>query len=346
MVPYWLFLAIPVGVIVANLRFNERSKVWAWAMVWMFFSFAIGLRFEVGGDWNAYIRLLQVQDGKTFWSALTAGDPGYYALNWLVAQLGGSIYLVNTICGMVFMAGVVRFARSQPLPWLALLVSVPYMIIVVGMGYTRQSVALGLVLISLVSLTNGKIRWFVFWVMIGASFHKSAILMLPLAALSATSNRFWSLFWISLMSLLGGYLFVFDSAEELWVNYVEADLHSQGGLVRVLMNAIPAMLFLGFRSYFLLSESERKLWFWMSLLALICIPLVIISSTATDRVALYLIPVQVFVFSRFPFIVSDPRQRGLITLAVVGYYILVQAVWLLFATNAAKWLPYQASFMA
>ena len=341
MLPYWLFFLFPAGVILANRRLAPSSQTLAWWLVWLFFSLAIGLRFEVGGDWFAYVRHLELRAATSLTDVLLGSDPGYYLVNWLVAQAGGSIIWVNAACGMIVMAGVVRFARSQPLPWLALLVAVPYLIIVVGMGYTRQSVALGFLLIGLVSLRNRQMRWFVFWVMLGATFHKSAVLMLPVAALASTSNRFWSFFWVGLMSLVGGYLFVFDSAERLWTNYVEADYQSQGGLIRVLMNAIPALLFFVFQRSLRLSEAERKLWFWMSLLALACIPLVMISSTATDRVALYLIPIQMFVFARLPFVVSDPRHRGLITLAVVGYYGLVQAVWLFFASHAFVWLPYR-----
>lgn len=341
MLPYWLFLLIPAGVVLANQRLADKSKPYAWGLAWLVFSLAIGLRFEVGGDWFAYINLLEIHIAKSLWEVISGGDPGYYLLNWLVGQVGGTIYWVNTLCGMIVMAGVVRFARSQSLPWLALLVAVPYLIIVVGMGYTRQSAALGLLLIGLVSLGNAQMRWFVFWVMLAASFHKSAVLMLPVAALAATSNRFWSLLWVSLISLVGGYLFVFDSAERLWANYVEADYESQGGLIRVLMNAVPAMLFFVFRRYLKLTEAEDKLWFWMSVLSLACIPLVVLSSTATDRVALYLIPIQMFVFARLPFVVTDPRHRGLVTLGVVGYYGLVQAVWLFFAGHSFAWLPYQ-----
>ena len=320
---------------------SERSQVWVWCFVWLFFALAIGLRFEVGGDWWSYLRHLDMRATTSFSDVLLGSDPGYYFINWIVAQVDGSIYWVNTACGMILMTGIVRFAKAQPLPWLVLLVAVPYLIIVVGMGYTRQSAALGLLLIGLVSLSNAQLRWFVVWVMLGATFHKSAVLMLPVAALASTSNRFWSLLWIGLMSLIGGYLFVFDSADRLWANYVEADYQSQGGLIRVLMNAVPAALFFLLGRHFRLTEAEGKLWFWMSLLALICIPLVVLSSTATDRVALYLIPIQLFIFSRLPFIFKDPRRRGLVVLGVVGYYTLVQAVWLFFASHSFAWLPYQ-----
>lgn len=341
MLPYWLFFLLPAGVVLANRRLTANSRLYVWGSIWLLFSLAIGLRVQVGGDWYNYLRLFDSHSAKSLWQVVSGGDPAYYLLNWIALQAGGSILWVNTICGMIVMAGVVRFAHAQPLSWLALLVAIPYLIIVVAMGYTRQSAALGLLLIALVSLGKGQMRWFVFWVLLGAAFHKSAVLMLPVAALASTSNRYWSLFWVGLMSLVGAYLFLYESADALWANYVEADYQSQGGLIRVLMNAVPAVLFFIFRRYLRLSEAEDKLWFWMALLSLICIPLVVLSSTATDRVALYLIPIQMFVFARLPFVVSDPRHRGLITLGVIGYYGLVQAVWLFFATHAYAWLPYE-----
>ncbi|WP_417522039.1 EpsG family protein [Marinobacter sp.] len=341
MLPYWLLLSLPIGVILANRRLSERSQGWVWLVAWAFFVLAIGLRFEVGGDWFSYLFHLDLRATTSITDVFLGSDPGYYLINWIVAQAGGSIYWVNTACGMILMSGIVRFARTQPLPWLVLLVAVPYLIIVVGMGYTRQSAALGFLLIGLVSLANAQMRWFVFWVMLGATFHKSAVLMLPVAALASTSNRFWSLLWVGLISLVGGYLFVFDSADALWTNYVEADYQSQGGLIRVLMNSVPAVLFFLLRRQLRLSDAEEKLWLWMSILALACIPLVVLSSTATDRVALYLIPIQLFVFSRLPFVMSEPRYRGLVVLGVVGYYTLVQVVWLFFASHAFAWLPYQ-----
>lgn len=341
MLPYWLLLSLPVGIVLVNRRLNEQGKFWVWLAVWLLFVLAIGLRFKVGGDWFSYLNHLDLRTTMPLSEVLMKSDPGYYLINWLVGQAGGSIYWVNTVCGMILMTGIILFARSQPLPWLALVVSVPYLIIVVGMGYTRQSAALGLLLIGLVALGNAQIRWFLLWVLLGATFHKSAVLMLPVAALASTSNRLLSVVWIGLVTVVGGYLFVFDSAEVLWTNYVEADYQSQGGLIRVLMNSVPAVLFFLLRRQLKLSPEENRLWFWMSVLALVCIPLVLLSSTATDRVALYLIPIQLFVFSRLPFVMQEPQHRALIVMGVVGYYTLVQTVWLFFASHAFAWLPYQ-----
>jgi hypothetical protein len=66
------------------------------------------------------------------------------------------------------------------------------------------------------------------------------------------------------------------------------------------------------------------------------------SSTVVDRIALYLIPLQLFVLSRLPGVFSQGgRPNGQMTLLVVGYAALLQFVWLNFAFHAEYWLPYQ-----
>jgi len=341
MLPYWILFSIPAFAMLAPSMLRPQSQR---TLLWLaggVFALAIGLRFEVGGDWPHYLVYLDISSRLGFYDILRQGDPGYYLVNWLVWNLGGDIYGVNLVCGAIVMTGVTRFSLRQPLPWLSLLVAVPYLIIVVAMGYTRQATALGFILLGLVALGDRNLRRFVFWVLIGAVFHKSAVLMIPIAALTSGGNRWWNGFWVGIMALLGGYLFLFDSVDALWANYVEADYQSAGGLIRVLMNSVPALLFLLLNKRMQLTAAEQRLWWWISVLCVACIPLVILSSTATDRVALYLIPVQLFVFSRLHQIADDGFWRSMIVLGVVCYYGLVQFVWLNFAVHAFAWLPYQ-----
>lgn len=341
MLPYWLLFLIPAVGVFSPGMLNARSQRCVLWLIGAVFTLAIGLRFQVGGDWAAYLGYLERGAALNFLEVFERGDPGYYLVNWLVGNLGGPIYWVNGLCGLVVMVGVIRFVLRQPLPWLALLVAVPYLIMVVAMGYTRQATALGFVLLGLVALGDGKLRVFVVWVLIAAAFHKSAVLMIPVAALASGGNRLWIGFWVGLMTLLGGYLFLFDSADALWTNYVEADYQSSGGFIRVMMNAVPALLFVLLRNRLDLNPSESRLWWWMAVLSIVCIPLVLLSSTATDRVALYLIPIQLFVFARLHLISADLVWRSMIVLGVVAYYALVQFVWLNFAVHSSYWLPYQ-----
>jgi hypothetical protein len=112
-------------------------------------------------------------------------------------------------------------------------------------------------------------------------------------------------------------------------------------LIRVLMNVVPALLFIAFRRRIAPDPQERRLWAWMAVLALACLPLVGLASTAVDRIALYLIPLQLFVFSRIPRLARTVEVRTPLVLAVVAYYTAVLFVWLNYAAHAFAWVPYQ-----
>lgn len=336
-----MFMLPCIGVL-TRPRLGERDAKLVWFLAGLIFAIVIGFRYEVGGDWFNYLPHFEETGKLDFIAAITVnGDPAYYGLNWIVAQFGGAIYWVNWVCAVVLMCGTVTFCRNQPNPWLALLVSVPYMLIVVGMGYTRQSVALGFALLGLVALGNGQVRGFVIWVMLGALFHKSAVLLLPIAALAASRNRLLTAFLILIAAALMYYLLLQRSADAMWANYVDADKQSQGGAIRVVMNAVPAALLFIFRKRLLPDSQERKLWLWMVMFALICIPLVLKASSAVDRIALYLIPLQLYVFARLPRLAKGAQARAMIVLAIISYYAAVQFVWLNFAAHADAWVPYQ-----
>lgn len=339
--PFWLMFLVPAfGVLVPRRLPAAQASVMWWA-VGLLFALIIGLRHEVGGDWFNYLPHFERAATMSFAEAAGMGDPGHYVLNRLVAGLGGSIYTVNLIYGAVLMIGTVVFCRRQPNPWLALLAAVPYMLIVVGMGYTRQSVALGLALLGLVALREQRVRAFVLCVAVGALFHKSAVLLLPIAVLASSRNRWLTGAMVLLSTALLYYLLLADSAEAMWTNYVEADMQSSGGAIRVAMNAVPAALLIVFRKRLVPEPGERRLWLWIAVFAMLCLPLVGIASTAVDRVALYLIPLQLYVFSRLPRLATTIRARTAVVVGILSYYAAVQFVWLNFATHAPYWVPYQ-----
>ena len=339
--PYWLMFLVPAWGVLAPGRLPERQSRVMWILVGIMFAVVMGFRDETGGDWITYLPYFQDLSRLDFSDAVGKGDPGYALLNWVIGRAGGSIYHVNLFCAAVMMWGTVVFSRAQPNPWLALLAAVPYMLIVVGMGYTRQGVALGFALLGLTALGNGRVRMFVIWVAIGATFHKSAVLLLPIAALAASRNRIITGALVAVATGMLYYLLLADSSEVLWTNYVKANYQSQGGIIRVLMNVVPALLLCAFRKQIAPDLQERKLWLWVAVFALACLPLVSLASTAVDRVALYLIPLQLFVFSRMPRLANTVRVRTPIVLGVVGYYAAVLFVWLNFAVHSKYWLPYR-----
>ena len=120
------------------------------------------------------------------------------------------------------------------------------MVIVVGMGYTRQGIALGLIMLGLVAISRNKTILFFLLIILAATFHKTAIVMLGIAGLAATRNKFWMFFWASLIAYFSYTLFLSDSFERFVKYYYEQSYQSSGALIRILMLILPASILLLF----------------------------------------------------------------------------------------------------
>jgi len=343
MIIYWLmfFLAV-LFLVVFGFRPLQQQKIPIYFLTFLCV-LMVGFRYEVGCDWDAYMEHFYTASSVNDWESLlyVSTDIGYAILNYLAYVSVDEVWGVNLVAAVVCLLGLARFSLAQPLPLLAFTIAIPYIIIVLFQGYTRQAVAFGFELFALVALMQSQYKRFVFLVFLGATFHKTAAILLPLAALSSTKNKWWTYFWVGITSLLAFYFFIAEYQEALWENYVEANYESSGGGIRVAMNALPAILFLLFRNKFTFnSAEEKKLWLWISILSLVCIPLVFQSSTAVDRIALYLMPIQLYVFTRLPMLFENKAK--LISFGVVFLYFTVQFVWLNYATHAFCWVPYHS----
>ena len=350
---YWFLLFVPaLGVILSvgdlghssNKKSHTNTSSLALGLFAILLVVVIGFRHEVGGDWFNYFKQLNSALDQTLYQGMmSTGDPAYGFLTWIAANFGGGLYLVNSVCAVVFVAGLLTFARSSPQPWLMMFVAVPYLVIVVAMGYTRQGVAIGLVMLGLVALNQGHLYKFAGWLIFAALFHKSALILLTLAVFSGR-KKWGALLGVFLVGALMFVLLLAESVDNLVAGYIFDEYASSGTGIRVAMNALPALLFLVFRNRFDLTPPQKSFWVWMSLGALTFILILAVSpsSTAVDRVALYWIPLQLFVWSRLPQAMGHRAgtQRQWIAMVLI-YSFAVQFVWLFYADHSYAWLPYQ-----
>lgn len=344
--PYFLMFLVPVW---NQLGKSGRSRTdgekftLKWWVAFLLLSLVVGLRHQVGGDWSNYAYHYSYATSTSWIGLLSNDDPGYWLILGLAAKIGLNYQFSNFIFGTIFSFGLICFCKEQPRPWLALAVSIPYLVIVLGMGYTRQGVALSFAMLAIISFKHGRILPFVAWVALGATFHKSAVLLVPLAALATPRNRLWTAVWVGAASLALYKTLLAESVDTLLTGYIDKGYQSEGAAVRVLMNVLPAVLLLWRRKRFNWSVPERNLWTMLAVLALFSVILLLVSpsSTAVDRLALYLIPLQMYVFSRLSEILGSQGDEKFWVNAVIIYYAAIEAVWLLFATHAFAWLPYQ-----
>lgn len=307
----------------------------------------IGLRYRVGGDWANYLDIFRRLAQQELVPALAGSrqEPAYTFLNWLAAEFGAGIWLVNLICAIPFVYGLLALCRQQPNPWLALLVATPFLIIVVGMGYTRQATAMGFLMVGLAKMLEGRgRRSFAIWALMGSLFHRTTLVFIPIMFATGEKNRFVSWLLVLATLIIAYYTVLPNTFDRYSAGYIHEQYNAAGAPVRVLMDVVPAAIVLLSKGRFYWSTEEKSVWrtyAFLCIFAGVALPF-ISSSVIIDRLAIYLIPMQIFAYSRIGYCFGLVRRGWLMwTAAVVLYCAAVLFVWLNYAVNAWGWLPYQ-----
>lgn len=134
MIPYWLlFIFFAAGALLEHDVYGPRQRSILLLIGGLLIALMIGFRFEVGADWPTYDMIFDYSKRLSAGRMVRLfGDPAYSLLTWGLSQLGGSIWQVNLVGGLIFSWGLVRFARAQANPWLAITVAIPYLVVVVA----------------------------------------------------------------------------------------------------------------------------------------------------------------------------------------------------------------------
>jgi len=337
MLMYFLIFLIPAYFAYINIKMNT----FIWILFGFIFSIIIGFRFEVGGDWAHYLKAFENIHFKNYYDILIDEDPGYYLLNLSMYDLGFGVFSVNFICAIIFMIGLMKLAKQEFNPWMVIAVAVPYTVMVVAMGYTRQAVALGFIMWAITYLKNNRMIWFFIFVFLAATFHKSAVLVIGLGIFANGGNKFTKIIAVSAIGVGLYSTFLASHAGDLVRNYVDAQMQSSGAFIRTFMNLIPAILLLVYRKRWKEFFNDFSFWFIIAILSIVSFAIVGLASTAVDRMALYLIPIQLVVFARLGILMSHKTSMKTVNIGIITYYSIVLFIWLNFATYAYLWLPYQ-----
>jgi len=343
--PYFLIFLISACFTVLERRDapkREAGRV-AFIVFAILLAVMIGFRWEVGGDWSWDVRRMIRLGDADFADYMREADPGYAALMWLGTKSGFNIWFVHLLGGGIFAYGLLRFCLNEIHPWLSMTVAIPYLVIVVAMGYDRQAVAIGFVMLAMVAMQDRSMLRFVGSMTLAAAMHVTSLTLMPVFVFGSRINKFWA-------TVVGGPIFAVDylyflrdKADSAVVGYINTGYSSSGAAVRISMNALPAVLYFFYRNRFQLDDDERRFADVLALMALTFVGLLFASpsSTAVDRMALYIIPIQLFVLGRLPFALAGAgADYKALAAGVVAYSAIVMFVWLNFAVDADAWVPY------
>jgi hypothetical protein len=347
MIVYWAMFLVPAAMGLLELASRPRRSYLGMKMAILLLLLVIAFR-ETGGDWPLYVELHELIRYSDLADAVAMSDPAYGLLNWLSAQFDAGLYGVNLVGALIYFAGFYRFATREQRPLLMLAVSIPYLVIVVVVGYSRQGIAIGLLLWGLSYLLEGRVWAFGAMCLLAATFHSTAIIMFPLVyfGLRLQGAKLHGGFQLAFLAV-GGLLVLRDGLtriEFMFIHYYESSHYSsQGALVRSFMSAAAALLLFWHWQEWGRRWPDRALWTAFAIAALACVPMTFVSSTTVDRLGLYLIPLQLIVASRLPVMAKTPIVRDATVIGVLFAYTLTLVVWLHFGQFASVlWLPYRS----
>lgn len=337
-VAYW-------GSVVSAL--DRRATLLGWALMGLFsitLCFFIGFRSEVGKDWFQYNYIYDVIAEMPLGAALDFTDLGYAWLNWVSHQMGFGITGVFLICAVILVVGIVMFAAQTPYPWVAMAVTMPHIVTVMAMDHVRQTTALGFILIGLALLARDKVWAFLICVVLGALFHRTGIIVFAFGLVLVTKNR--ALLYPAFLIIAGTMIqyMLSDRLDVYSSRYLESEAGSRGALIRLVVNAVPAIAFLWLRNRMELPPKFRKvmtIMAWAAIVSVVIMP-VSPSTVVIDRLGKYFLPVQILFFPMFLARFQGFLVRGLIAGLLVLYLAVTQIYWLSTSQLAQNyWLPYR-----
>lgn len=347
MLIYWIIVSVPLLLSAAERPLKRRRGINGPRVLVLLTLFIVMAFRNTCGDFPTYSRLFELLEFGTLTEQMATTDPLYGLFNWVSAQLKWGIHGVNAMCAVVFLGSIYIAAGREPLPLFFTALSANYFFIVVGMGYTRQGVAASLILLSISTLRDGRPWLFSTLIVLASGFHASAFSALPailFAKLDYGSRqlRFLVRAIVVAMGIYGAYNILSEQIQTYVTHYVQSRHYSSGGaLLRSSVTFTASVIFLLKRKEWTKLFGDQSSLLYFALLGVAMAPLSILSSTAADRMGLYLIPFQLIVFARLP-LSTSLRFNGLKGLVGICYLIYFY-VWLHLGTHSQDlWVPYES----
>lgn len=339
----WFFLCFSTFI---NQYKSPLNKIFLSLFI-VFLILFVGLRFQVGADWYTYLLFYERYNYIDLKDVIFGMEPGYYLLNYIGNYLGfADTVFVNFICAAILFFFLFIFSIKLKKYWLVLLICYPYFILVVSMGYTRQSVAIAIALWAFYLLSENKNIKFITFILLAFLFHKTAILLLiflPIYYLKNEKVLSYLYCFLSMLILLFSLRYLTLNEESIYLGNSDVSVSSTGVIVRFTYHLIPLFCYIIFRKDLCNSENKRMFILLMDYTCYLIVFLLFLSfyfSTLVDRFNLYLIFFDIFSLISVSLLLNRNKQIILITVLIL-FYSFHMYVWFFYGNYAMKsWIPY------
>lgn len=352
---FYTYFLLLVLFYLTKIKIFREIKNYVWFLLYFFFLIFIGFRFEVGGDWNQYLKIFETFDTSSITNIfITRNEFGFNLIIFFVKTLNLEFVHFNFICSLIVLSIIFFYLSKQYDPFLGLVIIYTIFLIIFVMGFARQSLSASLIILSIYYLQKNRIILSYLIIFISATFHTSALFFLiiyPLNLLINIKNYNNKIYIFLFFSFIGISLYFFlrqlDIYNALVYNYLGQGrferIYDQpaGAPFRVLLNVIPSFLILFFINKFKnIETNSKKIFITLSILCLLVSCLLFFYPVFVDRYMYYFVILQVIFYSNLSFNIKNKRLKIAYESLIISYYLLVFLVWINFADHKRWWIPY------
>ena len=356
MIPYiltfYLFLILALIDELKIFLLNKKKIFFLKTLIFIFLITYIGLRDNVGGDWGNYYQnyfLYKLEANINFIDYLKNNifikDALFHLINYLIIKTYPSYHLVNFICAIIFVYFLINFCFKLKSPFLALLISCPYLITVVAMGYHRQALAVAFFMAGITQLEKNNFNNYFFLIFIAFCFHYTSFFLIVFGILANKKINIKHLFFLtftgSTIIYFSNPILIFKVLDTYIFNPV---MVSQGAYMRILLCFITSLIFLKFKNHPMLDIKNKRLLFSYSYITFIFIFVLMINpnlSTFVDRIIIYFIPFQLIIITNVLDVFSKKDHSRIIIFFIISLtYLSVLLIWIYFGAYSHWWFPY------
>ena len=363
MIPY--FIPFIFLTILTSLEFTKRfdfliKNRFLYFLLALLLIFFIGLRYEIGCDWDQYKGLFEKYNSFSFMEILKGNYNSGIRLHELghilITSISQNIYILNLIYSSLFTLPLFYFCFQLKRTYFSLLISYPYYIIVVGMGPIRQAACISLFMVSILLLSKRKYYQHIFFSIISALLHQSSILFNSLILGSFISklkkvkltkkNIFILIFTLfvllySLPTVLSKFSFYISHYNYVDPKGVRLIPPAKGAIFIWLINFFPSIIFLKNISKFNFEKSLNKILIILTTFEFLTFPMIFLNSVIAYRFLLYFFPSSILITSYIPELELLKIKKYFYFNIIISLSFISLLVWLKFAFHASCWVPYK-----
>jgi transmembrane protein EpsG len=321
-----------ICLIINCIAYLQKSD-WGLKLSFFFIFIFLGLRYNFGNDYEAYIELFQrikfdreLLFDKEFYIFF---EPGWLFLNWLFIPLGffGLVIFTSFAYSYVFYRLIKDNLPIKYYPFAVSLLIFNNGFLLIHSSTMRQTIAIILFIFSLKYLLQKKKWTFIFFIIFASFFHFSAILILftiPFLMNSKKVNsKMSNLIIISyvLLFFVGSYFFniinyyLIQFFNKYGSYSVEGKIASGIGFIYYLI-----ILFFILRQITIQSE-RRVIYFKVSILYILLLPIVIVVEM-TSRMGMYFAPALIIAYPMIYDTLKNKLVKFILLINIISFTLI------------------------